>query len=91
MDTGKWIRKDSGIGAGIDSFYEYLLKSWIAFGNERYLEIFSEAYGAAQSQMALSKSVNGVSFLVNVHMTTGRVLNAFISSLSAFWPGLQAS
>ena len=25
-DTTDWVRKDSGIGAGIDSFYEYMLK-----------------------------------------------------------------
>lgn len=25
-DNAEWLRKDSGIGAGIDSFYEYLLK-----------------------------------------------------------------
>ncbi len=25
-DNQEWLRKDSGIGAGIDSFYEYLLK-----------------------------------------------------------------
>ena len=25
-DSKDWARKDSGIGAGIDSFYEYLLK-----------------------------------------------------------------
>lgn len=26
VDSAEWLRKDSGIGAGIDSFYEYLLK-----------------------------------------------------------------
>ena len=25
-DNAEWLRTDSGIGAGIDSFYEYLLK-----------------------------------------------------------------
>lgn len=25
-DNQEWLRTDSGIGAGIDSFYEYLLK-----------------------------------------------------------------
>ena len=25
-DSAEWLRKDSGIGAGIDSFYEYSLK-----------------------------------------------------------------
>ena len=26
VDNAEWVRKDSGVGAGIDSFYEYLLK-----------------------------------------------------------------
>lgn len=26
VDTKTWVRRDSGIGAGLDSFYEYLLK-----------------------------------------------------------------
>lgn len=25
-ESGEWIRKDGGVGAGIDSFFEYLLK-----------------------------------------------------------------
>ena len=34
----------SGIGAGIDSFYEYLLKSYIVFGEREDLEMFKEMY-----------------------------------------------
>jgi hypothetical protein len=26
VDSGRWVRKDAGVGAGVDSFYEYLLK-----------------------------------------------------------------
>lgn len=25
-DSGRWVRTDAGVGAGVDSFYEYLLK-----------------------------------------------------------------
>ncbi len=32
VETGEWVNKMSGIGAGIDSFYEYLLKSYVLFG-----------------------------------------------------------
>lgn len=90
VDTGVWSRRDSGVGAGVDSFYEYLLKAYLAFGDEAYLTMFSEAYAAAQAQMALSPEVNGVSWPVDVHMTSGRVLHTYVSALSAFWPGLQA-
>ena len=30
VDAPAWERQDSGTGAGIDSFYEYLLKVWSA-------------------------------------------------------------
>lgn len=26
-DSGQWVRTDAGVGAGVDSFYEYLLKA----------------------------------------------------------------
>jgi len=34
IQTGKWVGKMSGLGAGLDSFYEYLLKVEIDFSLE---------------------------------------------------------
>ena len=34
----------SGVGAGIDSFYEYLFKSYILFGEREDLEMFKGMY-----------------------------------------------
>jgi mannosidase alpha-like ER degradation enhancer 2 len=90
VDSGRWLRRDAGIGAGVDSFYEYLLKSYLAFGDRIYLDMFAESYAAAQAHLALSSSINGVEWLVTVHMATGRLMNHYISSLAAFWPGMQA-
>ena len=33
VDSGRWTSNLAGLGAGMDSFYEYLLKSFIMFGN----------------------------------------------------------
>ncbi|GCB64529.1 hypothetical protein scyTo_0013353 [Scyliorhinus torazame] len=41
IHNGDWIRRDSGVGAGIDSYYEYLLKAYILLGDEVYLERFN--------------------------------------------------
>jgi len=46
--TGRWLQTHSGIGAGIDSFYEYLLKAYIMFGDDEMLEWFTTAYKAVQ-------------------------------------------
>jgi hypothetical protein len=37
--TGQWTNPLSGIGAGIDSFYEYLLKAHILFGDSKFLKM----------------------------------------------------
>lgn len=42
--AGNWILKQSSAGAGIDSFYEYLIKAYLMVGNERYLEMFNTSY-----------------------------------------------
>ena len=36
------LRALQGIGAGVDSFYEYLLKSYVVFGRTEYLHMFEE-------------------------------------------------
>jgi hypothetical protein len=42
LATGEWRHRESGIGGSIDSFYEYLAKSWIAFGDDDYGFLFEE-------------------------------------------------
>ena len=36
------IAPDSGVGAGIDSYYEYCLKAYILLGEEDYLTRFNQ-------------------------------------------------
>lgn len=40
--TGRWIDDSAGIGAGIDSFYEYLFKAFVLFGNAEFLRMFEQ-------------------------------------------------
>lgn len=87
--TGEWERHDAGIGAGADSFYEYLLKTYLVFGDESYLDMFVDQYTAAQRHMAVQGTWHGFSWLLDVHMTKLSAVKGWISSLSAFWPALQ--
>ena len=34
VETGEWTDRNSHVGGGIDSYYEYLLKCWKLFGDE---------------------------------------------------------
>ncbi|KAI3814312.1 hypothetical protein L1987_19063 [Smallanthus sonchifolius] len=81
--TGEWTQKDAGIGTSIDSFYEYLLKAYILFGDEEFLYIFQEAYGAAMHYLFHDP------WYVEVNMNSAALVWPLFNSLQAFWPGLQ--
>ena len=38
--NGQWTAQDAGIGAGVDSYLEYLLKGGILFGLPRLIDMF---------------------------------------------------
>ncbi|KAI5649349.1 hypothetical protein M9H77_35354 [Catharanthus roseus] len=81
--TGEWTQKDAGIGTSIDSFYEYLLKAYLLFGDEEYLFIFQEAYKAAMRYLFNDP------WYVEVNMNSAGLVWPLFNSLQAFWPGLQ--
>ncbi|XP_054713818.1 ER degradation-enhancing alpha-mannosidase-like protein 3 [Uloborus diversus] len=84
IHNGDWIRRDSGVGAGIDSYYEYCLKAYILLGDDVYLERFNKHYSAVM------KYVSQGPLLVDVHMHRPHTNSRnFMDSLLAFWPGLQ--
>lgn len=38
--TSKWVAQDAGIGAGVDSYFEYLVKGAIMLQDEELLTMF---------------------------------------------------
>lgn len=38
--TKKWVAQDAGIGAGVDSYFEYLVKGAIMLQDEELLHMF---------------------------------------------------
>ncbi|KAJ4792438.1 hypothetical protein LUZ62_043684 [Rhynchospora pubera] len=81
--SGEWTQKDAGIGTSIDSFYEYLLKAYLLFGDEEYLFMFQEAYKAAL------RYLHHDPWYVEVNMNSAATVWPLFNSLQAFWPGLQ--
>ena len=51
IQTGQWTGQMSGIGAGMDSYYEYLLKSFILFNEPEDLETFQHSYETIKSYL----------------------------------------
>uniref|UniRef100_U9U215 alpha-1,2-Mannosidase n=1 Tax=Rhizophagus irregularis (strain DAOM 181602 / DAOM 197198 / MUCL 43194) TaxID=747089 RepID=U9U215_RHIID len=85
VQTGQWIHTASSTGAGIDSFYEYLLKAYVLFGETEYLDMFNEAYN---SVLRYVKDETGYLYR-NVNMMNGGLMSNWVDSLSAYFPGLQ--
>ncbi|KAL5544269.1 hypothetical protein UlMin_008053 [Ulmus minor] len=81
--TGEWIEHSSGIGAGVDSFYEYLFKAHIIFGKEEFWRMFHSAYVAVQKYFRYGPWYH------EADMRTGRATYWQLTSLQAFWPGVQ--
>lgn len=84
VNTGDWVRRDSGVGAGIDSYYEYVAKAYVLLGEDKYLERWNSHYSAVM------KYLGSGPLMMDVHMhrpTTNS--KHFVDALGAFWPGLQ--
>ncbi|CAN1753477.1 Alpha-mannosidase I MNS5 [Linum perenne] len=85
VTTAQWTHYSSGIGAGVDSFYEYLVKAHILFGKDDYWRMFQSAYQAVQ------KYFRHGPWYHEADMRTGTATYWQLTSLQAFWPGLQAN
>ena len=90
----QWLGEISGVGAGIDSFYEYLLKSWIIFGDKTYLNMFMESYiiikhYERKGRPSCNSGIGNHPVYVNVNMNSGKIMTHWIDSLSASWPAVQ--
>lgn len=84
VHSGDWIRRDSGVGAGIDSYYEYCLKAYILLGDDKYLARFNRHYSAVM------KYISQGPMLLDVHMHRPHTNSRnYMDALLAFWPGLQ--
>ncbi|XP_058057377.1 ER degradation-enhancing alpha-mannosidase-like protein 2 [Anopheles bellator] len=80
--TGRWIAQDAGIGAGVDSYLEYLVKGSILLENPAIMDIFQE------SKASIDHYLKRDDWYVWVSMTKGHLTLPVFQSLEAYWPGL---
>jgi len=81
--SGKWIAHDSGIGGGIDSYFEYLVKGALLFNLPHLRSMFDEL---RKSINKYSATLSGWYFWAN--MQKGQVTMPIYQSLESYWPGL---
>eukprot|EP01062_Namystynia_karyoxenos_P059750 TRINITY_DN51173_c0_g1_i1.p2 TRINITY_DN51173_c0_g1~~TRINITY_DN51173_c0_g1_i1.p2 ORF type:complete len:835 (+),score=263.17 TRINITY_DN51173_c0_g1_i1:82-2586(+) len=82
--TGEWTESTSSIGTNADSFFEYLFKAAVLFGDDHSWTMFEELYEAVMAFQAHGD------WYADVHMSNGQSVRHRAEGLYAFWPGLQA-
>ncbi|KAF7385526.1 hypothetical protein HZH68_013956 [Vespula germanica] len=80
--TGHWTAQDSGIGAGVDSYFEYLAKGTLLFQDPWLATMFHE------HKAAIEKYIRREDWHLWVSMTKGQVTLPMFQSLDAYWPGV---
>ncbi|KAF9354580.1 alpha mannosidase-like protein [Mortierella sp. AD094] len=85
ITSGDWMSAMTGIGAGTDSFYEYLLKSYVLLGDEDYLDMYETSQEAIRRNLLHDSKY----FYKHVHLEDGSLMAHWVDSLSAFMPGVQ--
>lgn len=83
IQTGTWTETHSGIGSNMDSYYEYLMKAYVLFGDDAAYMAFLDTYLAAMKHLRRGP------FFADVGMTTGKLVRSNFNNLQAFWPGMQ--
>ncbi|KAH8723826.1 glycosyl hydrolase family 47-domain-containing protein [Phaeosphaeriaceae sp. PMI808] len=101
-ETGQWVSPYTGIGAGIDSFFEYALKSYILLSGlpydaanastespDAFLAAWEDAHKGIKRQIYRGSQQQHPHY-AQVDLYTGAIRAFWIDSLSAFYQGLLA-
>src|SRR5436309_6439789 len=52
VETGAWTNRDSHISGGIDSYYEYLWKCWLLFGDKECRDMWNASISSINKDLA---------------------------------------
>jgi glycosyl hydrolase family 47 len=88
VETGAWTDNDSHISGGIDSYYEYLWKCWLLFGDKDCLEMWNTSIAAVHKYLA--DDIGGGLWYGHADMVTGQRTDTTYGALDAFFPALLA-
>src|SRR5579864_8745603 len=88
VETGRWTSRASHVGGGIDSYYEYLLKCSLLFGDADCHRMWRESIGALNRYLA-DEAPTGL-WYGQVDMLTGKRTASEFGALHAFFPAVLA-
>ena len=87
-ETGKWLDADSHLSACIDSYYEYMVKSKILFGDDDFARMWDSSTVAVNKYLA-HETESGL-WYGHADMNTGARTKTWFGALDAFFPAVLA-
>ena len=88
VKTGEWTDPVSHVGGGIDSYYEYLLKSWLLFDDKDCERMWKSSIEAVNKYLA-DQAPSGF-WYGQADMNTGARTGTEFGALDAFFSGTLA-
>jgi ER degradation enhancer, mannosidase alpha-like 2 len=88
VETGLWVDSTSHISGGIDSYYEYLLKSARLFDDEDFEKMWLESIKAVNKYLADDR--DSALWYASANMFTGQRIATHYGALDAFFPAVLA-
>ncbi|HXQ70764.1 MAG TPA: glycoside hydrolase family 47 protein [Pyrinomonadaceae bacterium] len=88
VETGEWTNTDSHISGAIDSYYEYLLKCWLLFGDRDCKRMWDESIAAINKY--LQDNWKDELWYGHADMNTGARRATTYGALDAFFPAVLA-
>ncbi len=86
--TGEWLDKNSHIGCCIDSYYEYLFKSWLLLGDPEIKVIWDNSIATINKY--LIDEHDSLFWYAQVDMNTSEISNRIVTLYDAYFPALLA-
>jgi len=92
VETGAWTNTDSHISGAIDSYYEYLLKCWLLFGDQDCKRMWGESITAINKYLAdeVRDESDVQLWYGHADMNTGARRATSYGALDAFFPAVLA-
>src|SRR6266705_1593940 len=94
VETGTWTDTDSHISGAIDSYYEYLLKCWLLFGDKDCKRMWDASITAINKYLAddvvrdPTQSNTRELWYGHADMNTGKRTSTTYGALDAFFPAV---
>jgi len=79
---GRWTAVEAGIGAGVDSYFEYMLKGSALLGRPELRTMFNIA------RQSIDHFLRKDDWFFWANMKNGQITQPIFQSLEAFWPGM---